>query len=382
MFKLRYALITLFLISSPSQGMENDNQKIAQIIMIRGEAHGKLPSGEVLALKKETWLSQGTIVKTANKSMLKLLFIDKSTLNLGPDSQIVISKFNSEKAGVIDLLRGSIRSKVSKDYLQIKEKDNSKLIIKTPSAAMGVRGTDFTVSFEEDSEVTKLQVWEGEVIFMETSKEILQSFKDHLDTLIIDQQLNKIGLAVKGGEEVRGDIKDNKGPDLAPIPDEKMKRYQDENKKLEEKNHEAKIIRQVLLPGDIPKEIQQKNKEEITHEKPTADFRHLPPTPHEIEKMKEQFAQNPELATKGLNSLQKEVQHMSDKEIQQISTLKSQEQATIETHRQLSSDLQQQHTILKDGLDTQRRIIEIHTLENIKKPDIPHSPPSGTNQPP
>src|SRR5690606_40301890 len=45
-------------------------------------------------------------------------------------------------AGVINVLSGKIRSKVTKNYLDM-DQDKSKLFVKSKSAVMGIRGTDF-----------------------------------------------------------------------------------------------------------------------------------------------------------------------------------------------------------------------------------------------
>jgi hypothetical protein len=94
---------------------------------------------------------------------VKLIFIDKSQMNIGPSSEMKIESFSGKESGVIDLVKGKIRSQVTKDYLQIKEKDKSKLFIKTQNAVMGIRGTDFMISTNGTNTATVL--FEGEVVF-------------------------------------------------------------------------------------------------------------------------------------------------------------------------------------------------------------------------
>ncbi len=133
--------------------------KVAQVKMLRGEA--SIKDGGKLA--QDQWVSSGVVIVTQEKSFVRLMFIDKSQMNIGPNSEMKIEQFGGGDAGVIDLVRGKIRSQVSKDYLQQKDKDKSKMFIKTPNAVMGIRGTDFLISTNGVN--TSAVLFEGEVVF-------------------------------------------------------------------------------------------------------------------------------------------------------------------------------------------------------------------------
>lgn len=135
--------------------------KVAVVKLIRGEAN-VLTMGKTTLLKMDDWVENGAVVKTSDKSFVKLIFIDKSSMNVGPNSEMKIESFSGKDSGVIDLVKGKIRSQVTKDYLQI-NKDKSKLFIKTQNAVMGVRGTDFMISTNGTNTSTIL--FEGEVVF-------------------------------------------------------------------------------------------------------------------------------------------------------------------------------------------------------------------------
>ena len=84
---------------------------VAKIIMLKGQVTAYLPEEEkTFKLSKQSLLFEGTTVVTDKKSIIKLKFIDGSRLVLGPSGKILISKFNKEKAGVISLMRGQLRS--------------------------------------------------------------------------------------------------------------------------------------------------------------------------------------------------------------------------------------------------------------------------------
>jgi hypothetical protein len=149
-------LVMLFSLSAFAQS------KVAVVKLIRGEAD-VLTLGKTTKLKVDDWVENGSVVKTAEKSFVKLIFIDKSQMNVGPNSEMKIESFSGKDSGVIDLVKGKIRSQVTKDYLQIKDKDKSKLFIKTNNALMGVRGTDFMISTNGVNTSTVL--FEGEIVF-------------------------------------------------------------------------------------------------------------------------------------------------------------------------------------------------------------------------
>lgn len=154
---------TLFLILliSATPLAFGQTKKVAVVKIVRGDVD-VLSLGKTLKLKVDDWVEDGSVVKTADKSFAKLIFIDKSQMNIGPNSEMKIEKFSGNDSGVIDLVKGKIRSQVTKDYLQM-NKDKSKLFIKTPNAVMGIRGTDFMISTNGIN--TAAILFEGEVVF-------------------------------------------------------------------------------------------------------------------------------------------------------------------------------------------------------------------------
>jgi hypothetical protein len=136
--------------------------KVAMVKILRGEVE-VLSEGKSEKLKVDDWVENGDIIKTQEKSFAKLVFIDKSQMNIGPNSQMKIESFTGSDSGVIDLVKGKIRSQVTKDYLQMKDKNKSKLFIKTSNAVMGVRGTDFMISTNGIN--TSAILFEGEIVF-------------------------------------------------------------------------------------------------------------------------------------------------------------------------------------------------------------------------
>jgi hypothetical protein len=155
-------IIILLLITNLTWANEN---KVAKVITLRGHAIAKTKDLAPIEIVESQDLAEGATIATGDKSFVKLIFIDKSLINIGPNSEMKISSFSKNEAGVISLLKGQIRSKVSKDYMNNSEKDKSKLYIHTQTSALGVRGTDFQVNFNPENLNTSLITFEGKVAF-------------------------------------------------------------------------------------------------------------------------------------------------------------------------------------------------------------------------
>lgn len=147
-------------------------ENVAKVVVMRGMVKAKLIDGTVIDVKADQSIPEGAVVQTAEKSFVKLLFIDKSQMNLGPNSQMIINAFPKKEAGIITLVKGQIRSQVTKDYMEMDDKSKSKLYIKTKTAAMGIRGTDFQVNYNPENQNTSLITFEGKVAMAHIGKDI------------------------------------------------------------------------------------------------------------------------------------------------------------------------------------------------------------------
>lgn len=139
-------------------------KNVAVVKFVRGVAEVQAPGESVSKITKGSWIKEGSTIKTAARSVVKLSFIDKSSMNIGPNSEMKVEKFAKDDAGVIEVLSGKIRSQVSKNYMDMK-KDKSKLFIKSKSAVMGIRGTDFIFSANKINGQSSAVLFEGSVVF-------------------------------------------------------------------------------------------------------------------------------------------------------------------------------------------------------------------------
>lgn len=156
-------LTICFLSMTICQALVAAEADVAKVIILRGQVKAKLLDGSIIDVKADQSIPEGSVLQTAEKSFVKLIFIDKSQMNLGPNSQMVINSFPKKEAGIITLVKGQIRSQVTKDYMEMEDKTKSKLYIKTKTAAMGIRGTDFQVNYNPQNQNTALITFEGKV---------------------------------------------------------------------------------------------------------------------------------------------------------------------------------------------------------------------------
>jgi hypothetical protein len=162
-------IITIFLSLSFVIWAQSD-RNVAKVSMLRGQAFIKSTDGKTKPIKLDDWLSEGDIIQTKEKSFAKLIFTDKSTMNVGPNSEVNVNKFGGGQVGLVSVIQGQIRSQVTKDVLKQSE-DKSKLIIKTKSAAMGIRGTDFLVTYSPETDRTNLVTFEGNVAMAQINQD-------------------------------------------------------------------------------------------------------------------------------------------------------------------------------------------------------------------
>lgn len=137
------------------------SSQTAKVLIFRGKVTKLDPRGtKATPVKKGDKLLEDTSVVTGDKSFVKIKFADNSTMNLGPNSKIVISKMPEKKANMVNLLTGMIKAEVKKNS---NKESKNKMLIKTRSAVMGVRGTKFQTTYNATNKRTALVTIEGKV---------------------------------------------------------------------------------------------------------------------------------------------------------------------------------------------------------------------------
>jgi hypothetical protein len=153
--KLRQILISgwfamaLMLIFSAVAGAEvvgRLTQLEGRVDLLKG---GKLPA---VALKLNDTVEPGDVVRTKSRSKAQITFIDNSLLTLSQNARMAIEEFKfdpgqGKRQALLNIFQGLALAVVNK-ILKAEEPD---FVIKTQTAIMGVRGTEFGILNEPNS---------------------------------------------------------------------------------------------------------------------------------------------------------------------------------------------------------------------------------------
>ena len=117
-----------------------------RVDILRG---GKLPA---IPVKLNDGVQVGDVIRTKSMSKAQITFIDNSTLTISPESRVGIEAYMFDSAknkrnAVVQLFQGLAHVAVSKIF-KAAEPD---FVVKTQTAIMGVRGTDFGVRIYPNS---------------------------------------------------------------------------------------------------------------------------------------------------------------------------------------------------------------------------------------
>ncbi len=136
---------------------------IAEIVKLKGSVSQLSPGAhQARYLSAGDKLVEDTSVLTGPKSFAKIKLLDDSEITIGPESKIILTDLKKNSPGIISLLKGRIRSEIKKDS---SIGNQNKFFIKTRTAALGVRGTDFQTIYTPENKVTSLLTFSGEVAF-------------------------------------------------------------------------------------------------------------------------------------------------------------------------------------------------------------------------
>jgi hypothetical protein len=135
----RFVSFILILASSAAAIAAED---VGVAISVRNEVTGKMQSQTVKINSGNNVFGQ-EIVRTAPDSSAKIVLKDSTNLNVGPNSSVTLDKFvfqgdSDYKQAGFNLAKGTFRFTSGGS-------DKRAYDLKTPTATIGVRGTDFTV---------------------------------------------------------------------------------------------------------------------------------------------------------------------------------------------------------------------------------------------
>ena len=153
-------------------------EHVGKIIGLSGRVFVKKSDSGFKKLKLNDYLYNGDVLKTSHNSRAKVIFVDDSIVSVAPKSQLKIEKyeFNKEKRerdSVLNLLGGKVKLLVAK----LTKKRNFK--VKTATATVGVRGTEFIVSTQN--------INESEVLVLSGSVEVMNPLDETMQKVILNK---------------------------------------------------------------------------------------------------------------------------------------------------------------------------------------------------
>lgn len=108
---------------------------VATVVAIRGDVRAN-----DLYIAQGDSVVENTKIETGNKSFVILQFFDGSKVTVRPSSEFIVNEYKEESVQ-LDLVSGGLR--ILTGTIAKQNPDNYQL--NTPTALMGVRGTEFSV---------------------------------------------------------------------------------------------------------------------------------------------------------------------------------------------------------------------------------------------
>lgn len=159
---MKRLILILLVVGSCSQALAEETYGLMMIV--KGQVQvAKLraqPTGAKVGTKV---YPQDTII-TGKDSRAKIVMSDRNIINVLPETKLRIDQYISElkeKNVRLSLIEGKVRTNVEQKY----DNNENRFEIKTPSAVVGVRGTQFVTSYKRSTNVTAVTTFRGEVIF-------------------------------------------------------------------------------------------------------------------------------------------------------------------------------------------------------------------------
>jgi len=172
MKRICWLLIIVFLLSAimpgagfpENQAMAADTLRVAKITAVQGDVKVLRAGGEKsFSAFKGMGLTQGDTIITGKDGRVTLELAEDKELKIGENSRVMISELLKSLEDNADKI--SLNLKAGQVYTNVKNKLSSgaKYEIRTPTAVMGVRGTQFFVTLSSGGQA-KVVTLEGNVI--------------------------------------------------------------------------------------------------------------------------------------------------------------------------------------------------------------------------
>lgn len=155
-----FTYMTTFL-ASPTVANAEDINGVFMVVKGDVTVTGKDNKAEPAKVGKKVF--QGDTISAGKEGRAKIVMSDKNVLNISPETQIKIEKYENDgkdkKNVELNVLYGKVRASVEQKY----DGEKSKFNIKTPSAVAGVRGTDFLTGYNPGTKAMSVITFTGSV---------------------------------------------------------------------------------------------------------------------------------------------------------------------------------------------------------------------------
>ena len=217
---------------------------VAKVELIKGKVFVTFESGEKRDLKLKEILPVNSVIETKKNSKAVLLVKEIGKVELEENSILKLDKPYLQKLQThLSLTKGSAKFKVSK---LVKDE---KLNVFTPTAVVGVRGTDYEIQIADDGS-TAINVSDGIVNVKNEEKEIElnknQSCESPVDSKNIMRENNPKNMQ---------EWKKNKNSELKTAPVEKIKNIK--NRLGETVESQEKISKEVVDENSAKTNIEE-----------------------------------------------------------------------------------------------------------------------------
>lgn len=167
-FKLWLSLVSLALLTF-LQIPAFANTASGVFMVVKGDVK-LISKGKSVAAKVGQKLFEGDSIVTGPDSRAKVVMSDKNVLNISPDTKIEITIYKNDPSSntkKVDLKvdQGKVRAAVEQKY----DDEKNTFRIKTPTAVAGVRGTDFSVSYNPSTRRSQVVTFKGLVAVVKPS---------------------------------------------------------------------------------------------------------------------------------------------------------------------------------------------------------------------
>ncbi len=129
------------------------DQNIFQIDSFEGDLSIENPDGSFLPVVSGTKIAEGNTIKTGAKGKIKITTSDEQVVEIGPNS---VFQMEDPDTNTLILKAGEIWVKFKNLYLR-------KYAVKTPYAAISIRGTEFMVKYDPKTQTSTINLIDGEL---------------------------------------------------------------------------------------------------------------------------------------------------------------------------------------------------------------------------